>query len=81
MVLNLLYYSSRGSVLICLFNFYLSPHNQIGHRGWSPGADFLPTVERNEGKKFGLFKKILKLAAKWCRQIGGICWQLSGMTG
>jgi len=41
----------------------------------------LPTAERNEGKKFGLFKKILKLAAKWSRQIGGICYQLPNMTG
>jgi hypothetical protein len=41
----------------------------------------LPTAERNEDKKFGLFKKILKLAAKWSRKIGRICYPLSDMTG
>jgi hypothetical protein len=44
-------------------------------------TDFLPANARNEGKTFGLFKKILKLAAKGCRQIGGLCWQLFDMTG
>lgn len=44
-------------------------------------TDFLSPNETNEGKAFGVFKKILKLATEWCRQIGGIYRQLSDMTG
>lgn len=44
-------------------------------------ADFLPPNARNEEKPIGLFKKILELAAKWCRQIGGVRRQLFDMTG
>jgi hypothetical protein len=53
----------------------------MGPQDRSLKTDFLPPNEANEAKPFGVFEKILELAAKWCRQIGAISRQLFDVTG